>query len=90
MFAEKDERELKHRWVNNQKNFEKIRADVLAVAVRERLEILSRGATDMEVDTLDNEKAPRGEESWTTNEWLEWTRDEEQLDYICNGKATKG
>ena len=80
LFQEKDKRELKHRCVNDPKSFETVRADVLGVAVTERLEIQSRGDKDMEVDTLHKEKAPEAEESWTTKEWLEWTQEEEQLD----------
>ena len=62
-----------------------VRANVLAVAVTERLEHISRGAKDMEIDAVHAHEAaapyPRGradmvpteDETWTTNEWFEWT-----------------
>ena len=50
---------------------------------------MNRGAKDMEVDALADEKAPETEESWTTKEWLEWTQEEEQLDYMVKGKGGK-
>ena len=52
LFHEKDEREFKHSWIHNQKSFERARADILGVAVTERLEIMNRGVKDMEVDAL--------------------------------------
>ena len=70
-------------------SFEKVRADILGMAVNERLEIMNRGAKDMEVDALADEKALETEESWTTKEWLEWTQEEEQLDYMVEGKGGK-
>ena len=87
LFPEKDEKDMKHRWVHGQKNFEKVRADILAMAVNERLEVTNRGVKDMEVDALADEKAPETEESWTAKEWLEWTQEEEQLDYMAKGKG---
>ena len=59
------------------------------MAVNERLEIMNRGAKDMEVDALADEKAIETEESWTTKEWLEWTQEEEQLDYMVKRKGGK-
>ena len=87
LFPEKDEKELKHRWVRNQKDFQRVRADILAVAVEERLELQSRGVKDMEVDAVEREPKPEEEESWTTKEWLEWPQEEEQLDYMGKGKG---
>ena len=37
LFFEADQKELPHRYIRNQKSFEKARADVLAVAVEERV-----------------------------------------------------
>ena len=62
---------------------------MLAMAVNERFEIMNRGAKDMEVDALADEKALETEESWATKEWLEWTQEEEQLDYMVKGKGGK-
>ena len=90
LFPEKDEKELKHLWIHNKKSFERTCADILGVAVTERLQHFSRGVKDIEVDALDKEKAPEAEESWTTKEWLEWTQEEEQLDYICKGNGKRG
>ena len=53
LLPEKDQRELNHRWAHNQKSFERVRADILGVAVTERLEIQGRGVKDMEVDALE-------------------------------------
>ena len=47
LFQEKDEKELKHRWIHNQNDFQRARSDILAVAVTERLEVLNRGVKDM-------------------------------------------
>ena len=52
LFPEADQKELKHRYVRNQADFEKVRADVIAVAVEERLEIQNRGVKDMDIDAL--------------------------------------
>ena len=87
LFPEKDEKDMKHRWVHGQKNFEKVRADILAMAVNERLVVTNRGVKDMEVDALADEKVSETEESWTAKEWLEWTQEEEQLDYMVKGKG---
>ena len=84
LFPEKDEKDMKHRWVHGQKDFNKVRADILAMAVNERLEVTHRGVKDMEVDALAGE--PVEEESWTAKEWLEWIQEEEQLDYMAKGK----
>ena len=81
LFPEKDEKDMKHRWVHGQKDFNKVRADILAMAVNERLEVTHRGVKDMEVDALAGE--PVEEESWTAKEWLEWNQEEEQLDYMA-------
>ena len=62
MLPKKDEKELKHRWVHGQKNFKKVRADILGMAVNQRFEIMNRGAKDMEVDALADEKAIETEE----------------------------
>ena len=79
LFPEKDEKELKHRWIHNQKDFQRARTDILAVAVAERLEILSRGVKAMEVDSLGDNMTATGseeEEVWTTKELLEWTQED--------------
>ena len=60
------------------------------MAVTERLELFNRGVKAMEVDSLgDDAKATEAEEkdSWTTKEWLEWTHEEEQFDYMGNGQG---
>ena len=90
LFPEKDEKELKHRWIHNQKDFQRARTDILAVAVAERLEILNRGVKAMEVDSLGENMTATGSEdqdSWTTKEWLEWTQEDEQIDYMVKGKG---
>ena len=87
LFPEKDERELKHRWIRNQKDFQRVRADILAVAVEERLETQSRGVKDMDVDAVNKESKPEEEEAWTAKEWLEWTQEDEQIDYMVKGKG---
>ena len=69
LFPEKDEKELKHPWIHNQQDFQRARTDILAVAVAERLEILSRGVKAMEVDSLGDNMTATGSEdqdSWTT------------------------
>ena len=100
LLPEKDDRELKHRWVHNQKSFEKVRADILGVAVTERLEIQGRGVKDMEVDELEGSHDHEKQEAWTIKGWIEWTRaaeHEEELGYMGkgtgkgkNGKHGKG
>ena len=87
LFPEKDEKNLKHRFVHGQKSFDKVRAEIMAVAVNERLETTTRGAKDMEVDALADQRSPEGEESWTAKEWLEWVPEEEQVDYMGKGKC---
>jgi hypothetical protein len=99
LFPEKDAPELKHRWIHNQKEFQRARADILAVAVAERLELHSRGVKDMEIDAVHAHEAaapyprsraemvPTEDETWTTKEWLEWTQEDEQIDYMANGKG---
>ena len=82
LFPEKDEKDLKHRFVHGQKSFDKVRAEIMAVAVNERLETTTRGAKDMEVDALFDQNSQEEEESWTTKEWLEWVQEEEQIDYM--------
>ena len=86
LFPEKYEKDMKHRWIHGQKSFEKVRVDIMAMAVTERLETMTRGAEDMEVDALADEKNLEAEESWTAKEWLEWTQEEEQIDYMGKGK----
>ena len=93
---------MKHRWIHGQKSFEKVRVDIMAMAVTEKLETMSRGAKDMEIDTVHAHEAaapyPRvradmvhtEDETWTTKEWLEWTQEEEQIDYMGKGKGKKG
>ena len=90
LFPEKDAPELKHRWIHNQKDFQRARTDILAVAVLERLELHNRGVKDMEVDAVDKEKGPEEEEVWSSKEWFEWTQEEEQFDYMGKGKGKKG
>ena len=87
LFPEKDETYMKPRWVHGQKSFERVRVDVLAMAGNEMLETMTRGAKDMEVDALADEKNLETEESWTAKEWLEWTQEEEQIDYMGKGKG---
>ena len=67
MFPEAHSKELKFRHVHGQSDFEKVRTSILNVAVVERLEQLSRGVKDMEVDHLN-----QPEETWTTSEWIAW------------------
>ena len=50
---------------------------------------MTRGAKNMEVDAIADEKNLETEESWTTKEWLEWTQEEEQIDYMGKGKGGK-
>ena len=81
---------MKDNWIHNQKDFQRARTDILAVAVAERLEILNRGVKAMDVDSLgENLKTTGAEEqdSWTTKEWLEWTQEEEQIDYMGKSKG---
>ena len=87
LFPEKEEKELKLRWIRNQKDFQRARADILAVAIEERLELQSRGVKDMEIDAVDKEPNPEKEEAWTTKGWLEWIQDDEQVDYMVKGKG---
>ena len=87
LFPEKDEKDLKHRFVHGQKSFEKVRAEIMAVAVNERLEITTRGVRDMEVDALADHKNQEAEDSYTAKEWFDWVQEEEQVDYMGKGKG---
>ena len=87
LFPEKDEKDLKHRFVHGQKSFEKVRAEIMAVAVNERLETTTRGVRDMEVDALADHKNQEAEESYTAKEWFDWVQEEEQVDYMGKGKG---
>ena len=92
LVAEKDERELKHPLVHNQKSFEQVRADILGVAVTERLEIQGRGVKEMDALEGSNDQEKQEQEAWTTKEWIEWTQaaeHEEELGYMGKGQRQR-